>query len=673
MSSKNINEEEYKLTGSLGKAVYWSIAAEVIFAALVILFFIFKNDFWWMLLIGFGIYTAIFIYIITAVKRNVLNDMLKFSSKYSQVQNKLLKEMNIPYCILDQKGKVLWMNRAMSETTDVGMDFSKNIAIVLKEITPNVFPGPNETAEVKLQHKDRFYKAEIENVSKMGNSFVTLYLYDITEVTRVEKKLEDNSFAVAVIDIDNYEDVVESIDDLSQSFFSGIIEKKIYDYFAAGGSFVRRLEKDRFIAVFRNIDLIGFMKDKFEVLENVKSVDLKNEMPLTLSIGVGTGFENYEKCYETAKDALEIALGRGGDQAVVKSDDKQFYFGGKSQLGETNTRVKVRVKAHALRKLLESKERVIIMGHKLPDIDAFGAAVGLYRFSRELGKETYIIINDLSAGIRPFYERLVGKEDYTEDTFITSEKAMELTDPSTVVIVVDVNKPDMTDCPEILEKAGTKIVFDHHRTGENPIKGVVLSYVDTFASSSAEMITELLQFVSMDINLKGIEADALYAGIVIDTDNFNTKAGPRTFEAAAYLRRNGADVTRVRKLLRADMGEYKAVAQAVHDARIYRGEYALSAYECDDTESPTVGCAKAANFLLDVAGIKAAFVVTEHKEKIYISARSIDEVNVQLIMERLGGGGHLGTAGAQLEGYTTETAIEKIKETIDDMIREGEI
>ena len=381
MSSKNINEEEYKLTGSLGKAVYWSIAAEVIFAVLVILFFACKNDFWWMLLIGFGIYTAIFIYIIIGVKRNVLNDMLKFSSKYSQVQNKLLKEMNIPYCILDQKGKVLWMNRAMSETTNVEMDFSKNIATVLKDITPNVFPGANEMAEVEF-----------------------------------------NSFAVAVIDIDNYEDVVESIDDLSQSFFSGIIEKKIYDYFADGGSFVRRLEKDRFIAVFRNIDLIGFMKSKFEVLEDVKSVDLKNEMSLTLSIGVGTGFENYEKCYETAKDALEIALGRGGDQAVVKSDDKQFYFGGKSQLGETNTRVKVRVKAHALRKLLESKERVMIMGHKLPDIDAFGAAVGLYRFSRELGKETYIIVNDLSAGIRPFYERLVGKEDYTEDTFIKSEK-----------------------------------------------------------------------------------------------------------------------------------------------------------------------------------------------------------------------------------------------------------
>ena len=673
MSRKNINDEDYKLTGSLGRAVYWSVAAEVIFSALVVLFFVFRNEFWWILLIGFGIYTGIFIYIITAVKRNMLNDMLKFSARYSQVQNKLLKELNIPYCILDQKGKVLWLNRAMAEIADVDFNFNKNIATVLKEITPNVFPKANELAEIEVKHEDKIYRAEIENVSKIGNNFITIYLYDITEVTKVEQKLKDNSFAAAVIDIDNYEDVVESTDDLSQSVVSGIIEKKIYDYFAGSGSFVRRLEKDRFIAIFRNVDLIGFMKDKFSILEDVKSVELKNDMTLTLSIGVGTGFENYEKCYEVAKDALEIALGRGGDQAVVKDDEKQYYFGGKSQQGETNTRVKVRVKAHALRKILESKERVIIMGHKFPDMDAFGAAVGLYCFADELGTKTHIVVNDLSAGIEPFYERLKGREEYKEDMFIDSETAIELADSSTVVIVVDVNRPEMTDCPEILETAGSKIVFDHHRTGDNPIKGVVLSHVDTFASSSSEIITELMQFSNLDIKLKGTEADALYAGIVIDTDNFNTKAGPRTFEAAAYLRRNGADVSRVRKLLRSDMSEYRSIAKAVHNAEVYKGEYALSVFECDEKENSTVGCAKAANVLLDISGIKASFVVTERESKVYVSARSIDEVNVQLVMERLGGGGHLGTAGAQLEGCTTEEAIEKIKETLDEMIKEGEI
>ena len=527
--------------------------------------------------------------------------------------------------------------------------------------------------EVEVKHNDKTYRAEIENVSKTGNSFITLYLYDISEVARVEQKLKDNSFSIAVIDIDNYEDVVESIDDLSQSFFSGIIEKKIYDYFAGSGSFVRRLEKDRFIAIFRNVELVGFMKDRFSLLEDVKNVDLKNDMTLTLSIGIGTGYEAYEKCYQVAKDALEVALGRGGDQVVVKDDEKQYYFGGKSQQTETNTRVKVRVKAHALRKILESKERVVIMGHRLPDMDAFGASVGIYCFAREMGKKAHIVVNDLSAGIEPFYERLKGREEYEEGMFIDSEEAIRITHSSTVVIVVDVNRPEMTDCPEILEMAGTKIVFDHHRTGDNPIKGVVLSHVDTFASSSAEIITELMQLSSLDIKLKGTEADALYAGIIIDTDNFNTKAGPRTFEAAAYLRRNGADVTRVRKLLRSDMSEYRAIAKAVHNAEIYKGEYALSVYGNDGKESPTVGCAKAANVLLDISGIKASFVVTEHDEKVYVSARSIDEINVQLVMERLGGGGHLGTAGAQLEGVTTEEAIEKIKETLDDMIKEGEI
>lgn len=675
MSQKNINDDEYKLTGSLGRAVYWSVAAEVIFAALVVLFFIFRNSniYLYILMAGFGAYTGIFIYLITSVRRNMLNDMLKFSAKYSQVQNKLLKEMNIPYCILDQKGKMLWLNRAMAQTMEVDFDFNKNIATVFKDITPNVFPGTNEMTEVEIKHNDKTYRAEIENVSKTGNSFITLYLYDISEVARVEQKLKDNSFSIAVIDIDNYEDVVESIDDLSQSFFSGIIEKKIYDYFAGSGSFVRRLEKDRFIAIFRNVELVGFMKDRFSLLEDVKNVDLKNDMTLTLSIGIGTGYEAYEKCYQVAKDALEVALGRGGDQVVVKDDEKQYYFGGKSQQTETNTRVKVRVKAHALRKILESKERVVIMGHRLPDMDAFGASVGIYCFAREMGKEAHIVVNDLSAGIKPFYERLKGREEYEEGMFIDSEEAIRITHSSTVVIVVDVNRPEMTDCPEILEMAGTKIVFDHHRTGDNPIKGVVLSHVDTFASSSAEIITELMQLSSLDIKLKGTEADALYAGIVIDTDNFNTKAGPRTFEAAAYLRRNGADVTRVRKLLRSDMSEYRAIAKAVHNAEIYKGEYALSVYGNDGKESPTVGCAKAANVLLDISGIKASFVVTEHDEKVYVSARSIDEINVQLVMERLGGGGHLGTAGAQLEGVTTEEAIEKIKETLDDMIKEGEI
>ncbi len=603
----------------------------------------------------------------------MLDDMLKFSAKYSQVQNKLLKELNIPYCILDQKGKVLWLNRAMSEVADVDFNFNKNIAVVFKEVTPNVFPETNELAEVTVQKGDKTYKAEIENVSKIGNRFITLYLYDITEMMLVEKKLKDNSFAVAIIDIDNYEDVVESIDDLSQSFFAGVIEKKIYDYFAKGGSFVRKLEKDRFIAIFKNINLSEFIADKFRLLEEVKSIDMENDMNITLSIGVGTGFDSYDKCYETAKEALDTALGRGGDQAVVKNEERQLYFGGKSQQAETNTRVKVRVKAHAFRKILESKEKVIIMGHRLPDIDAFGACIGMYCFVREIGKKAHIVVNDLSAGIEPFYERIESRDDYANGVFVNSEEALEIVDQSTVVVVVDVNRPEMTDCPEILDKAGSKVVLDHHRTGDNPIKGVVLSYVDTFASSSCEMVTELMQFVSMDINLKGIEADALYAGIVIDTDNFNTKAGPRTFEAAAYLRRNGADVSRVRKLLRTDMDEYRAVASAIHDAEIFRGEYAISVYRGDGKESPTVGCAKAANELLDVAGIKASFVVTDYDNQVYVSARSIDEINVQLVMERLGGGGHLGTAGAQLQDCTVEEAVDKIKETLDKMTKEGEI
>ena len=313
------------------------------------------------------------------------------------------------------------------------------------------------------------------------------------------------------------------------------------------------------------------------------------------------------------------------------------------------------------------------MGHSLPDIDSFGSALGIYIIAKKLGKEAHIVFGEVSTSVRPFMNRFINKEEYPDDMFISKDNAESYIKPSTVVIVVDVNRAQRVECPILLDKCKTVIVFDHHRRSSDTITGAVLSYVDPYASSACEMVTEMIQYVDDGIKLRAFEADALYAGISIDTDGFNSKSGPRTFEAAAFLRRHGADVTRVRKMLRNDMNEYKAIASAVSKSEVYKNAFAITVFDGTGLESPTIGGAKAANQLLDISGIKASFVITAYEDKLYISARSIDEVNVQLVMEKLGGGGHMSIAGAQLTDCTIEQAVNTIKLTLDKMLEDGEI
>jgi c-di-AMP phosphodiesterase-like protein len=374
-----------------------------------------------------------------------------------------------------------------------------------------------------------------------------------------------------------------------------------------------------------------------------------------------------------ARSAMDLALGRGGDQAVLKAGSKVTYFGGKSQMNEKNDRVKVRVKAQALRRVMENNDSFIIMGHRIADIDCIGSGIGIYTMARKMKKDVHIVLNEVTSTVEPFVKRFMKNEDYPDDMFYTSQEALDNVTPATVLIVVDVNKPEMTECPELLSICRTKIVFDHHRQTSEPITDTFMSYVDSSASSASEMVTEMLTYINEGSKLRGVEADALYAGIVIDTDGFNSKSGPRTFEVAAYLRRNGADVSRVRKLLRSDMKEYQAIAAAVNRAEVYRDSFAITVFMGEGLKSPTIGGAKTANDLLDIRGIKASFVVTEYEGRIFASARSIDEVNVQLVMEKIGGGGHMTVAGAQLTNMTVNEVVNLIKTTLDEMLENEEI
>ena len=620
------------------------------------------------------------------IKPIITRELIQFSSNYSQVQHHLMYELSVPYCLVDINGKVMWMNKLMLEKTGKKKDFRKNISDIFPEITSNVFPENEQSKEIRIAYEERDYCIEMKRIdindltrgtdiidNNESGSFYAMYMFDETDINMYIQKLKDERFVVGLVYIDNYEEALDSIDDVRRSLFIGLIDKRVNKYFASGASIVRKLEKDKYLIVFTHKFLEKLMNDKFSLLEEIKNVKIGNEMTITLSMGIGTGESDYAKNYEVAKAAMDLALGRGGDQAVVKENDKISYYGGKSQQMEKNTRVKVRVKAHALRQILENNENVLIMGHKLADIDAFGSAMGIFVICRKLGKKAHIVINDITVSVKPFINRFIDKDDYPEDMFLLREEAVDYVDDKTAVIVVDVNKPSLTECPELLDVCKTIVVFDHHRQSSDAINNAVLSYVDPYASSAAEMITEMIQYVDDGVKIRAFEADALYAGISIDTDGFNSKSGPRTFEAAAFLRRHGADITRVRKMLRNDMNEYRAVAQAVSRAEVYKDVFAIAIFDGAGLESPTIGGAKAANQLLDISGIKASFVVTAYNNRIYISARSIDEVNVQLVMEHLGGGGHMSIAGAQLNDCTTDKAVDIIKSTLDDMLKEGEI
>lgn len=616
----------------------------------------------------------------------LVNELINFATQYGTVQKKLLNEFEIPYALLDYNGRILWINEKFAEVTEKSKTYHKSIFTIFPTITKEQLHSEESEVNYRIDWKDRSFRAEttriyFESLAKEsqivsadddGNYLTALYLFDETDINRSIQENEEQKLVAALVYIDNYEEALESIENVKRSLLVALIDRKINKYFAEMDALVRKTEKDKYFVVFKYKYLKQLKEDKFSLIEDVKTVKVGNEMAVTLSIGVGISMGGYNKNYEYSRMAIDLALGRGGDQVVVKEKDQISYFGGKSQTVEKNTRVKARVKAHALRETLESRDNVIIMGHNISDVDSFGAAIGIYCAAKVLGKKAQIVLNEVTTSLRPLKECFTVDKGYPEDIFINSERALEIIRPETLIMVVDTNRPNYTECPPLLERGNSIVVFDHHRQGNEVIQNPVLSYIEPYASSTCEMIAEVLQYFTENIKLEPCEADCIYAGILIDTNNFLTKTGVRTFEAAAYLRRCGTDVTRVRKMLRNDMDSYKARAEIVRHAEVYKKAFAISVCP-GKIESPTIVGAQAANELLNIVGIKASFVLTEHQDKIFVSSRSIDEINVQLIMERLGGGGHLNVAGAQLIDCSLYEAKRAIQNTIDEMLEEGDI
>ena len=614
----------------------------------------------------------------------ILADLIQFSTQYKGIQNTLLKELTVPYAIILEDGHILWKNDRFSEIVDGREKF---IQKVIPELNKGIFPKDDETrSELEITYKERDYQVELRRISLDGFSesermlqipkekeyFIALYMRDVTELNSYIRENEDQRLIAGLIYIDNYDEVMESVEEVRQSLLVALIDRKINKYINDVDGIVKKLENDKYFFVVKKESYRKFEADKFSLLEEVKQVNIGNARSATLSIGLGLNTATYALSYNYARMAIDLALARGGDQAVIKDCKGITYFGGKKEQTAKNTRVKARVKAEALREFIVAKDQVIVMGHKISDPDSFGACMGIYRAAVALEKKAHIVINDVSTSIKPLYDEIAQSSVYGKDIFLTSGEALDYISDSAMVVVVDTNKPQMTECPELLKRSKTIAVLDHHRQSSTVIDNAVLSYIEPYSSSTCEMVAEVLQYIVDDIKVPSIEADCLYAGIMIDTRNFMNRTGVRTFEAAAYLRRCGADITRVRKMFRDDMESYRAKAEAMRMAEVYREQYAIA--ECpSDIASPTVLAAQTANELLDINGIKASFVLTVYDGRIFLSARSIDEVNVQIIAEKLGGGGHINSAGAQFEHTNVKEAIEALKVTIDQMIEEGDI
>lgn len=681
-------KSKVRFKGQIKTYIMWPVWMTGLVAIFVAILFFVNTKAGFFALAFAAVYAGVAFFFYYRDRGRVVNDLVSFATQYGQVQRQLLRELEVPYALMDETGKIIWTNDAFEVTLHVKKGYNKNISALIPEITKEKLPRMEHETESIVSVEERDYRASMKKVSMAAlasatdtvemvdydSYLVALYMFDVTEVSVLTKQIDEQKMVCGLVYIDNYDEALESVEEVRRSLLVALIDRQINKYFSKMDAVIKKLEKDKYLIVMRKKDLSDMVENRFEILEEIKNVNIGNELAVTLSIGFGVDSVSFLQNYEYARTAIDLALGRGGDQAVIKDEEEIRYYGGKREMTGRNTRVKARVKAHALKEIIEGSDMVIIMGHKILDVDAFGASVGIYRVAKTLGKKAHIVVDEVTSSIRPMIDLMRMDEAHEENLFVSCADAIKIAESSeATLVVVDVNRPSFTGCPELLDECQTVVVLDHHRQGSEKIENATLSYIEPYASSASEMVSEILQYISDHVKLLSDEADCLYAGMMIDTNNFMTKTGVRTFEAAAYLRRYGADVTRVRKLFRDDFAAYKARAEIVRNADVFDDAFAVAVTPDSVTDSPTIVGAEAANELLNINGIKASFVLTMHQGEVFISARSIDEVNVQLIMERLGGGGHMNIAGAQIKDKTIDEAKALLVSTIRDMKNKGEI
>lgn len=587
-----------------------------------------------------------------------------------------------PLIILETDGNVIW--RSTKFTTEfANVDINTYLNDLIEDLKEKIEQknGIEKNKDIIKQIKigKKYYKiigryVNFRNKPKEKRTkkeyMIILYFIDVTENVKLQKEYTDSKSCVGIIMVDNYEENMQRLDASEKPQIMAEIDKEMYDWANKANGVLIKSDRDRYVLLFEQRYLEKIKEDKFSVLDKIKDINTKEKVQFTLSIALSNEGKTDKEKYKSAQSAMDVVLGRGGDQAVIRENEIYKFFGGRVEEVEKRTKVKARVVAHALENLIKESSKVMVMGHTNADMDSMGSCMGIYRLAKSLNVNAYIVCSDNSASLQPFIKEISKDPEY-EDIIINKEVALENVDEDTLLVVVDTHKINYVDSPELLEKVPKIVVVDHHRRSTAFIENATLMFQEVYASSAAELVTELLQYAEVKVDLKTVEAESLYAGIMMDTKNFTFKTGVRTFEAAAYLRRCGVDIIRVKKWFQSDFSSFNIIADIVKKSELIGNGIAISTYD-ETTKDASLICAKAADELLTISDITASFVLGNTGNRICISGRSIGDINVQLILEKLGGGGHITLAGAQVENMTMEETIQELKNRINEYFSEIE-
>ena len=625
-------------------------------------------------------YIAIFVYTIWSNnkrKTEISEHINELTVSVDKAAQSTIINSPFPLVVLETNGNIIWKSSNFIKEF-ANIDTGTTLTDVIKELKLKIENGKN-TNNISISESmkigDKNYKVIAEYTKlrekehKNSSEYMaTVYFLDETNYVKLLEEYNNSRTCIGIIVLDNYEELMQRVTEEEKLKITSNAEKNIYSWVNKYDGLLVKSERDTYVCIFDQLNLEKIKEDKFEILDEIKEIKTQDNIQLTLSIAISENEKTNSEEYKSAKAVIDIALGRGGDQAIIKQNGKYYFFGGRTQEVEKRTRVKARIVAQALEELMNSASNVIIMGHTNSDIDAMGSGMGVYRIAKTIGKDAYIVNETNGTSLDNFINDLKDIEEYN-DVIIDKAEALNKISADSLLVVVDTDKKNYVEAPELLDKTDKIVVIDHHRRGTDYIENAILTFHEVYASSACELVTELVEYAEKTVKLTKFEVEALYAGIMMDTKNFTFKTGVRTFEAAAFLRKCGVDIIKVKKWFQSDLETYNKISEIVARSEIIDDTIAISIYDKEDSDA-NITCAKAADELLTISNITASFVIGKMGDKIYISGRSIGDINVQLILEKLGGGGHITVAGAQVEGMTQEEVKQELINRINEYFTE---
>ena len=625
-------------------------------------------------------YIAIFVYTIWSNnkrKTEISEHINELTVSVDKAAQSTIINSPFPLVVLETNGNIIWKSSNFIKEF-ANIDTGTTLTDVIKELKLKIENSQNTnnisiSESMKIGEKNYKVIAEYtklrEKEHKNSSEYMaTVYFLDETNYVKLLEEYTNSRTCIGIIVLDNYEELMQRVTEEEKLKITSNAEKNIYSWVNEYDGLLVKSERDTYVCIFDQLNLEKIKEDKFEILDEIKEIKTQDNIQLTLSIAISENEKTNSEEYKSAKAVIDIALGRGGDQAIIKQNGKYYFFGGRTQEVEKRTRVKARIVAQALEELMNSASNVIIMGHTNSDIDAMGSGMGVYRIAKTIGKDAYIVNETNGTSLDNFINDLKDIEEYN-DVIIDKAEALNKISADSLLVVVDTDKKNYVEAPELLDKTDKIVVIDHHRRGTDYIENAILTFHEVYASSACELVTELVEYAEKTVKLTKFEVEALYAGIMMDTKNFTFKTGVRTFEAAAFLRKCGVYIIKVKKWFQSDLETYNKISEIVAKSEIIDDTIAISIYDKEDSDA-NITCAKAADELLTISNITASFVIGKMGDKIYISGRSIGDINVQLILEKLGGGGHITVAGAQVEGMTQEEVKQELINRINEYFTE---